>query len=184
VSDYYRQNKPATRARVEALAAEGVLLPVEVEGWKETAYLHSADLPLVSQIESGAHQPTLTTFLSPFDNLTWDRQRLRDLFDFDYRIEMYTPVAQRQYGYYVLPILHRGKLVGRLDPKADRKAATLIIRAIYLEPDQAITDELVASVAGALREFMAFHRSERLHIERSDPEGLLSLLLERTEAAG
>jgi uncharacterized protein YcaQ len=185
VSDYYRQRKPATRARVEALAAEGALVPVEVAGWKETAYLHPADLPLAEEIEAGQHQPTLTTFLSPFDNLTWDRQRLRDLFGFDYRIEMYTPAAQRQYGYYVLPILHRGRLVGRLDPKADRKAGTLIVRAIYLEPGQAITDDLVAGVASALREFMAFHRSERLHIERPanappESEELVVQVLERT----
>jgi uncharacterized protein YcaQ len=185
VSDYYRQKKPATRARVKALAAEGALLPVEVEGWKETAYLHPDDLSLVEEIDAGTHQPTLTTFLSPFDNLTWDRQRLSDLFGFDYRIEMYTPAAQRQYGYYVLPILHRGRLVGRLDPKADRRAGTLIIRAIYLEPGQSITDDLVAGIAGALREFMAFHRSERLHIERPDDhrpeaEALRRLLLERT----
>jgi len=181
VSDYYRQKKPATRTRLGALAAEGALVPVEVEGWTETAYLDPADLPLVQEIETGAYQPTLTTFLSPFDNLTWDRQRLRDLFGFDYRIEMYTPAAQRQYGYYVLPILHRGRLVGRLDPKADRKAKTLIIRAIYLEPGQAITEELVESVAGALHEFMAFHGSERLRIEHSEPEALGSLILEREE---
>ena len=123
------------------------------------------------------------TILSPFDNLTWDRQRLHDLFGFDYRIEMYTPAAQRQYGYYVLPILHRGRLVGRLDPKADRQAGTLIVRALYLEPGQAITDELVAGVAGALGEFMAFHRMERLVIERSEPEAFADLLLERIETA-
>jgi hypothetical protein len=184
VSDYYRQRKPATRARVKALAAEGALVPVEVEGWTETAYLHAADLPLVGEIEAGAHQPMLTTFLSPFDNLTWDRQRLRDLFDFDYRIEMYTPAAQRQYGYYVLPILHRGRLVGRLDPKADRKEGALIVRAIYLEPDQAITDELIAGVAGALHEFMTFHDSQSLQIDRSEPPALQSPLLRRTELGG
>ena len=119
----------------------------------------------------------MTTFLSPFDNLIWDRTRTSDLFGFDYRSEMYTPPAQRQYGYYVLPILHRGRLVGRLDPKADRKAKLLMIRAIYLEPGQAITDELVAGLAGALREFMAFHGSERLVVERSEPEALAALLL-------
>ena len=184
VSDYYRQKKPATRTLIKALAAEGELVPAEVEGWRETAYLVPADLPLVEEIEAGAHQPALTTFLSPFDNLTWDRQRLSDLFQFDYRIEMYTPAAQRQYGYYVLPILHRGRLVGRLDPKADRKGGILIVRAIYLEPKQAITDELIAAVAGALCEFVAFHGSETLRIERSEPEALGPLLLERIELNG
>jgi uncharacterized protein YcaQ len=179
VSDYYRQRKPVTRAMVETLVAEGAVVPVQVEGWQVTAYLDPADLPLLDQIEAGAHEPALTAFLSPFDNLIWDRDRVRDLFGFDYRAEMYTPVAQRQYGYYVMPILHRGRLVGRLDLKADRKTHTLIVRAIYLEPDQPLDDEVVAGITGALREFMAFHRCERLRIERSEPEALGPLLLER-----
>jgi uncharacterized protein YcaQ len=183
VSDYYRQRKPATQARIEALAAEGALVPVDVEGWKEIAYLHPSDLPLLQAIEAGRHRPTLTAFLSPFDNLIWDRQRVEDLFGFEYRAEMYQPVAKRKYGYYVLPILHRGRLVGRLDPKADRKAGTLIVRALYLEPDQAISDELVVGVAGALAEFVAFHRLQRLVIERSEPEAFGPLLLERIETA-
>ena len=176
VSDYYRQKVPPTRTTLKALAAEGAILPVKVEGWSEIAYLDPSDLPLVDEIKAGAHQPAVTTFLSPFDNLIWDRDRVRDLFDFDYRAEMYTPVAQRQYGYYVMPILHRGRLVGRLDPKADRQTNTLIVRAIYLEPAQPLDDELLAGIASALREFMAFHGCQRLRIERSEPEALGSLL--------
>jgi uncharacterized protein YcaQ len=179
VSDYYRQKKLVARAMVETLSAEGAIVPVEVEGWPDTAYLDPADLPLVDEIRAGGHQPTLTAFLSPFDNLIWDRQRVADLFGFDYRAEMYQPVAKRKYGYYVLPILHRGRLVGRLDPKADRQAGTLIVRALYLEPGQAITGELLDGVAGALGEFVAFHRMERLVIERSEPGVLGPLLLER-----
>jgi uncharacterized protein YcaQ len=183
VSDYYRQKKPATRARIEALAAEGALVPVDVEGWKEIAYLHPADLSLLDEIEAGQHRSTLTVFLSPFDNLIWDRQRVDDLFGFDYRSEMYQPVAKRTYGYYVLPILHQGRLVGRLDPKADRQAGTLIVRALYLEPGQALTGELVVAVAAALAEFVAFHGLERLVIERSEPDALGVALLEEVELA-
>jgi uncharacterized protein YcaQ len=182
-SEYYTQKKPPARAMLQTLAAEGAVVPVQVEGWEETAYLDAIDLPLVEDIETGAHQPALTTFLSPFDNLIWDRRRVRDLFGFDYRAEMYRPAAEREYGYYVLPILHRGSLVGRLDPKADRKSNTLIIRAIYLEPHRAITDDLLAGLAGVLREFMAFHRCQRLHIERSEPETLGALLLKRPDLA-
>jgi uncharacterized protein YcaQ len=183
VSEYYTQKKPVASATIEALASQGAVVPVEVEGWSEMASLDPASLSLLEEIEAGAHQPTLTTFLSPFDNLIWDRRRTRDLFGFDYRAEMYQPAAQRRYGYYVLPILHRGRLVGRLDPKADRRAGTLIVRAIYLEPDQVITDDLIMGVAGALSEFMAFHGSQRVRIERSEPDTLGSQLLERLTPA-
>ncbi|HIE25739.1 TPA: winged helix-turn-helix domain-containing protein [Candidatus Poribacteria bacterium] len=179
VSDYYRQRKPAAQAMLEALAAEGAVVPVDVEGWKETAYLSTADLPLVEAIETGAHQPKLTTFLSPFDNLTWNRRRLRDLFGFDYRIEMYTPAPKRRYGYYVMPILHRGQLVGRLDPKADRQTGTMIVRSIYLEPGKTLTGDLLAGVARALHEFMVFHNNRTLIIERSEPEELKTALMGR-----
>jgi uncharacterized protein YcaQ len=178
VSDYYRLKKPSTRSMLQALAAEGSIVPVGIEGWKEEAYLDPVDLPLVEQIEGGAHRSTVTTLLSPFDNLIWDRARVSDLFGFDYRAEMYTPAAQREYGYYVLPILHRGRLVGRLDPKADRQANTMRIRAIYLEPGQIITEELVTEIAGALREFAAFHGSGRLVVERSEPEEFAGSLRE------
>jgi uncharacterized protein YcaQ len=175
-ADYYRLRKPVARRVLKALAAEGAVLPVSVEGWSETAYLDPADLPLLDEIEAGGHEPVLTTFLSPFDNLIWERDRVQELFGFYYRVEMYTPKAQRRYGYYVLPILHRGRLVGRLDSKADRQSGTLIVRAIYLEPGESLTDELLAGIAGALGEFMAFHGSQELRIEHSEPQELASLL--------
>ncbi len=175
-SEYYKQKKTPIRQVIAELAGEGALLPVEVEGWDDVAYLHPDDLPLVDEIEAGGHRPQVTALLSPFDNLLWDRQRVRDLFGFDYRIEMYTPAAEREYGYYVMPILHHGRLVGRLDPKADRQTHTLIVRAIYLEPGEALTDELAAAIGRTLREFMAFHGSERLVIERSEPAELAARL--------
>jgi len=178
ISDYYRLNKPSTRARLKSLAAKQAVVPVDVEEWKETAYLDPADLGLVDEIEAGAHTSEITTLLSPFDNLIWERDRTSDLFGFDYRSEMYTPAAKRQYGYYVLPILHRGRLLGRLDPKADRKEKVMRIRAIYLEPGEDMTGELVAGLASALREFAAFHGSEQLRVEQTEPEELAPLLLE------
>ena len=171
-SDYYRQSKPSARDALKTLAEEGAVIPVEVEGWKHTAYLDPSDLPLVEEIQAGGLQPEITTFLSPFDNLIWERERVRELFGFDYRIEMYTPAAQRRFGYYVLPILHRSRLVGRLDPKADRKTKTMIVKAIYLEPGEPLTEELVAAIASALREFMTFHGSESMRLIRSEPEEL------------
>jgi uncharacterized protein YcaQ len=100
---------------------------------------------------------------------------------------MHLPAAKRQYGYYVLPILHRGRLVGRLDPKADRQSGTSFVRALYLEPGEVLSGELVAGIAAALDEFVAFHDCQRLWLERpvdGQPElqELVGRLLEATEA--
>lgn len=171
-ADYYRLKITPTRRAVSALVQEGALLPVEVEGWKEPAYLCPADLPLVREIEAGEHRPGVTTLLSPFDNLIWDRARVEDLFGFEYRIEIYTPASQRRYGYYVMPILHRGRLVGRLDPKADRQSNRLIVRGLYLEPGENPGDHLVEGLAGALCEFAAFHGSREVTFQGPDEAGL------------
>jgi uncharacterized protein YcaQ len=180
--DYYRLKRVPTREALRALQEEGALLTVEVDGWKDLAYLCPEDLPLVREIEAGEHRPAVTTLLSPFDNLIWDRARVRDLFGFDYRIEIYTPAPQRRYGYYVMPILHRGRLVGRLDPKADRQSKGLFVRGLYLEPGESAGDDLVAGLASALREFMRFHGSRELVLQGSDPQGLAPRLREQVEA--
>ncbi len=181
IADYYRQTVPITRATLKALEQNGEVLRAEVEGWHEPAYILPTDISLIREIEVGRHQPSVTTFLSPFDNLIWHRPRVRALFDFDYRIEMYTPLAKRHriYGYYVMPILRRGHLIGRLDPKVDRKTRTLIIRNFYLEQDNQLTDELADDLAKAFIEFMAFHRCQSVNIEHAEPASLKTTLLNR-----
>lgn len=95
-------------------------------------YVHGDHLARLDELIAGDWQPR-TTLLSPFDNLICDRQRTQQLFDFDFRIEIYTPKAKRRFGYYVLPILHGDRLIGRLDPAMDRARATLTIHTIHAE---------------------------------------------------
>ena len=99
------------------------------------------------------------------------RRRERDLalWNFDYKIECYTPAAKRRYGYFTLPILWRDRLVGRVDAKAERKAGVFRVFSLHLEPDAALGDEMAADIARTLRECAAWHRTPEVVIERSDP---------------
>jgi uncharacterized protein YcaQ len=171
VPDYFRLPKTGNASRLEALADEGRLYRIEIEGLPGPAYLH----PKAASVD----EPTLTTVLSPFDPLVWDRQRLKDLFNFDYTIETYTPAHKRSFGYFTLPILHRGALVGRLDPKAHRAAGQFEIKALALEPGVELTDDLVEGLASALRRLAAWHGTPELVIRRSEPADLADRILAR-----
>ena len=107
--------------------------------------------------------------LSPFDNITIDRDRLLDLFDFHYRIECYTPAPKRQYGYFTLPILWNGSFIGRLDPKAERKSQTFLVRNIVFEPGFKDYDALLPALAKALHRFAAFNGCTSIRVERTKP---------------
>jgi len=137
--DYFRLPVADTKARLAELVEAGDLLPVEVEGWRQPAYLDPA-----------ARQPRrieARALLAPFDPLIWERDRTERIFDFFYRIEIYTPVAKRKHGYYVLPFLLDDRLVGRIDLKSDRPNSKLLVPAAHLEPGIAARD-----VAGPMRE--------------------------------
>jgi uncharacterized protein len=102
---------------------------------------------------------------------------LQELFGFEYSLGLYLPARQRKHGYYVMPILHNGRFVGRLDPKADRKTKTLILQSTYLEPGVWLTDELLSGIVHALREFMTFHGSRNLMILQSEPKKFKSAIM-------
>jgi uncharacterized protein len=170
VADYFRQSRKETPARVRRLAEEGALLRVPVEGWDEPGFVHPDHAELSRAASAGQLKPRLTTLLSPFDPLVWDRARALELFGFDYRLECYTPAPKRRFGYFVLPILRNGSLVGRLDAKAHRKEGRFEVRAIYLEPGVRASDALVRDVAGAIHECAAWHATPEVVLRRSDPE--------------
>jgi uncharacterized protein YcaQ len=161
--------KKGLAALLNALVDEGALLRATVEGWKTPAYIHPDHHALAEQAAAGLLPPTLTTLLSPFDPLVSDRARTEALFNFYYRIEVYTPAAKRQYGYYTLPILHRGALVGRLDPKAHRADGLFEIRALHLEPGVTVTESLVADLAATLQACADWHQTPQVVVRQSDP---------------
>lgn len=132
LADYWRMRRAPVRQAIAELEAEGVLLPVEVPGWRTgsratPAWLHR-DARRPRRIDTVA-------LLSPFDPVVWFRPRTERLFDFHYRIEIYTPEADRQFGYYSLPLLIDDRVVGRVDLKSDRKAGVLRVQSAWTERD-------------------------------------------------
>lgn len=125
LADYYRQKPAAVKPLITELLEEGELREVAVDGWAEKAFVHrSAKLP---------KKLYATALLSPFDSLVWCRPRNERLFNFHYRIEIYTPKEKRKFGYYVLPFMLDGQMVGRVDLKSDRANSKLLVRSVHTE---------------------------------------------------
>ncbi len=125
LADYYRQKPAIVKPLVSQLVEQGVLREVSVDGWQDKAYVHrNAQLP---------KRLFATALLSPFDSLVWCRPRNERLFNFHYRIEIYTPKEKRKFGYYVLPFMVNGEMVGRVDLKADRANSKLLVQSVHTE---------------------------------------------------
>ncbi|MDF7783895.1 crosslink repair DNA glycosylase YcaQ family protein, partial [Klebsiella pneumoniae] len=128
LADYYRLRQPSLPGLLAAWQEEGLVVPVNVEALGEM-WLHHEALAQLETAPGGKLTASHSAVLSPFDPVVWDRKRAEQLFNFSYRLECYTPAPKRQYGYFVLPLLHQGKLVGRMDSKIHRKSRELEIFA-------------------------------------------------------
>lgn len=177
IADYFRMKKLAPVLSAEHLCAQGLLRKIEIQGWQEAAYYHPDQQALIDRASRGELRATHTCLLSPFDPVVWDRKRALDFFDFDYRLECYTPEAKRQYGYFTLPILRRGKLIGRVDAKAHRKEGVMEIKSLHLEDNIKVSDALSKDIANTLRDFAQWHATPEIRITRCDHKELKSALL-------
>jgi len=143
--DYFRLDAQDAKARIPELVEAGDLVPVTVEGWNGPVYLDpQARMP--RRVEARA-------LVSPFDPIVWERTRTERLFDFRYRIEIYTPAEKREFGYYCLPFLLGEKIVARVDLKADRAKGDLIVHSIH--PEAGVPPEEIASALGDELRLMA-----------------------------
>ena len=180
VPDYFHMKRTPARPLVQRMIDEGTLVPVNVElndGTTAEQVVHRANLPLLESAADGDITSSHTTFLSPFDSLFWAKGRDSQFWGFQQILEAYKPAPQRIWGYFCLPILHNDRLVGRFDPKLERRESTLRLKHLHLEPGIKPEDDLVADIAAAMRNFMAFHDATDLVIEQSKPRGFRRKLL-------
>lgn len=183
ISDYFRSGRKLRDADLDRFVESGQLLRAEVSGWDAPAYVHADQRDGLAQAAAGRLRATHASLLSPFDPVVWDRDRAATMFGFDYRIECYTPAPKRRYGYYVLPILHRGSLVGRLDAKAHRGEGVFEVRALYLEEGVAGDDALAVSLAQAITECARWHATPRVTLARCEPASFRRSLLQALAVA-
>ena len=171
-----KQIKPT----VQELHADGTLVEIQGETMDGVRkwLVHRDTLPLLQRAADGEIKTERTTFLSPFDSFFWAHERDQRLWGFNQVLECYKRPQDRIYGYFCLPILHKDRLVGRFDPKLDRKTGVLNLLSLALEPGVTAEDELVAAVSAAMRDFLAWHGVKELRIDRSDPSDFGQKLLQ------
>src|SRR5438874_1293814 len=196
-SGWLRRNGKMLRTVQEAVQANGPMGNGDFEGrraaggggrwsWRPVQHaLHHPSMPGALTIHSRQH------FQHPFDSLMWHRDRVARLFGFDYRIEVYTPGPRRVHGYYTLPILHHGHLIGRVDAKSHRAERRLEVRHVHFEPwfasagtpprgpDRLDLDEAIAGVASALSSLATFVGGDDVELRRVTPRRLRPALARR-----
>jgi len=169
----YSAGSPADRVRrTEQLVEHGELLPIEVEGLKGARYIIADEEPLLdATADPTGMPPPAVAFIAPLDPLAWDRRQLRELWGFDYLWEVYVPEAKRKWGYYVLPILFGDRLVGRIEPRIDRKTKTLRILGIWFEPGFAAMDArgFIPALRDAIEAYRCFTGAETIAWPRTRP---------------
>lgn len=162
IADYWRiSRRPAVLDAIDDLVDAGELVPVTVEGWT------TGGRPAKAWLHRDAHVPRrvdAAALLTPFDPVVWFRDRAERLFDFEYRIEIYTPAPKRRYGYYSLPLLVGDDIVGRVDLKADRAASTLLVQSAWWERTRPA--DAAARVADELRAAARWQSLERISVSR------------------
>ncbi len=183
-ADYFRSGRKHTDSDLQRYVDSGELLRVAVRGWEASGSVHRDHIALLERAQRGRLRATHTTLMSPFDPVVWDRARASAMFGFDYTLECYTPAPKRRYGYFVLPILRRGRLVGRLDAKAHRADGTFEVKKIFLEPAVNVDGALVADIAAAIQASADWHETPRVVVRRSDPKELAARLREALRTGG
>src|SRR5690348_15972090 len=152
---------PGRHALRDELIADGEIVPVEVEGVRGKRFVLRDELPL---LEAPPDPPASVAFLPPFDPVVWDRALLAELFEFDYVWELFVPPAKRRWGWYVLPILFRDRLVGRIEPRIDREDRRVEVLDVWWEDwfEPSRVEGFVEAMREALRAYLRFAQADAL----------------------
>jgi uncharacterized protein YcaQ len=156
------RERQATLAR---LMEQGSVCEVHVEGIDRPCYVRSQDWERFDARSETGGQPPQAAILAPLDNLLWDRRLVEELFGFAYRWEVYKPVAEREYGYYVLPILYGDRFVARFEPGRDKDSGALIVKQWWWEPDVTPTAEMQSALSRCFQRFLGYLGSEELWMD-------------------
>ena len=164
IHDHLRStNMQVINATLAEMVETGEVVPLEVESMEKARQYALPDV--VNKADTIGPATDKVSLLSPFDNLIIQRQRTQQLFDYNYRLECYVPAQKRRHGYFVFSILYADELVGRFDPKADRKASILYVRRQLFEPGFEVSDHFLALLAGKLREYAAMNGCDLVVLE-------------------
>ncbi len=172
-ADYLWTRRTEIPPIMKQLIKSGEVVVIQGECWDNSVkdlVVHRQNMDKLEQAASGAMTSLRTTFLSPFDSLFWARGRDISFWNFSQTLEAYKRSQDRIWGYFCLPILYKDRLVGRFDPKLDRKNQVLHLKALHLEPGVRLEDEMITDIAACMRDFLEFHQADELLIEESKPK--------------
>jgi hypothetical protein len=164
IPDYYRLPKTGQKMTLNSLEELGEVQPIKITGIETPGIIHSDNLQLLDSVVAGRTLATETKILSPFDPLVWDRARMKAMFGVDYRLECYLPKPKRKFGYWLLPILHKDAIIGKMDAKANRQKKVFEVKSLFLEEGVPINDELIGGLSQTLVECARWHKTPAIEI--------------------
>jgi uncharacterized protein YcaQ len=177
VSDLQIVDKTSMKRTIDELHEDGDIISLFVENDHKT--INYALPGIIEEMPARKKRISHVHLLSPFDNLIIQRERIKRLFNFDYAIECYLPPTKRKYGYFVTPILWNNNFAGRLDPKADRQNATLIINNMVFENDFNFQDKFISLFSEKLKRFAEFNNCRKIVIKKCTPASIKKIIVDR-----
>lgn len=149
------------------LLKQGKIIELQVDGIKNPLYIRTMDKPRLETVSGTGKLMPRAVILAPLDNLLWDRQLVKELFDFEYRWEVYKPVTERRYGYYVLPVLYHDRFVARFEPGRNRKSGALIIKNWWWEPGITPSAEMHTALRDCFERFLSYLGTDNIEVDRT-----------------